>query len=114
MSEIQPGDGWRLLTAGEELRHGDKLLTSRGWLVIPSIFIGERVNDGHRDLSTFRRRIPAKPEAFGVLFYQWRVINGKAVILIDMERAEFNAEQARQLANWLNRYAVWREAQESK
>jgi hypothetical protein len=47
------------------------------------------------------------------LFYEWRVENEKAVIRIDMERAEFNAKQARQLADWLTRYADWREAQDA-
>jgi hypothetical protein len=121
MSEIQPGDGWRLLTAGEELRHGDELLTSRGWLVIPSIFIGERVNDGHRDLSTFRRRIPAKPErlvlkevAASICHRKKKPETWKVVASIDATfpgTGYVDAAEARQLADWLTRYADWREAQ---
>jgi hypothetical protein len=109
MSEqILPGDGWRLLGPDEVVREGDEFINFGEWQPVFKLMIGEETT------GQVRRRIPAKPKAFGVLFYQWRVINGKAVILIDMERAEFNAQQARQLADWLTRYADWREAQEPK
>jgi hypothetical protein len=116
MSEIEAGEGWRLLGAGEELQHCDELLTSRGWLVIPSIFIGERVND----LSTFRRRVPAKPEMMEIN-NAFLVEVGHSAQLFQIlqpgppdEAGDVvigNAVEARQLADWLIRFADWREAQ---
>jgi len=108
MSEqIEPGDGYRLLGPDETVRDGDEVLFPfTGW--------GQARDIGnHAGRFTYRRRIPAKPEPDGVLFYEWRVENEKAVIRIDMEMAEFNAKQARQLADWLTRYADWREAQDA-
>jgi hypothetical protein len=111
MSEqIEAGEGWRLIDKEKCIpEEGDEVWCSCTDKWMP-IFKGDYFCDG----DTYRRRIPAKPEPYGVVFYEWRVIDGKAVIRIDMERAEFNAMQARQLADWLNRYADWREAQESK
>jgi hypothetical protein len=110
MSEIQPGDGWRLIdTEKDEPREGDQRFIKAGeW--------ADRVKwwEPFHTTLTYRRRIPAKPEPDGTLFYEWRVENEKATIRIDMEKAELNVMQARQLADWLNRYAEWREAQDSK
>jgi hypothetical protein len=110
MSEqIEAGDGWRLIDKQKDTKRlGDEYWSCFDKWVTAS-------NDGilHPE-HVYRRRIPAKPKPYGVVFYEWRVIDGKAVIRIDMEWAEFNAEQARQLADWLTRYADWREAQESK
>ena len=113
MSEqIEPGDGWRLLGPDDVLRHGDEMLFhvdgDPHWMDAPDTFFDQPV----AEYFSYRRRILAKPEPYGVVFYEWRVINGKAVIRIDMEKAEFDAKQARQLADWLNRYADWREAQD--
>jgi hypothetical protein len=114
MSEIQAGEGYRLLGSGEELRQGDELLTSEGWMVIPSMFIGERVND----LSSFRRRIPAKPEAMEIGDRTFKCNSFDEVItrddIGDRRKLVSSPEQARQLADWLTRYADWREAQDSK
>ena len=120
MSEIEAGNGCRLLMAGEELRHGDELLTSEGWFVINSMFVGERVND----LSSFRRRIRQMPERVemsdpagdtGVMGSPDGVTIRQKVSDEESEYVIITTVQgARQLADWLNSYADWREAQEEK
>lgn len=108
MSEqIDCGEGWRLLREYDVVLDGDEFLNFGEWQPVFKMMIGEETRSYQ-----VRRRIPSKPEPFGVLFYEWRVINEKAVIRIDMERAEFNATQARQLADWLNQFADWREARD--
>jgi hypothetical protein len=109
MSEqIEPGDGWRLIDKAKDTpREGDQCFIKAGeW--------ADRVKwyEPFHPTLPYRRRIPAKPEPFGVIFYQWQVINGKAVIRIDMERAEFNSKQARQLIEWLTKYVDWSEEQD--
>ena len=114
MTEMQAGDGWRLLAAGEELQHGDELLTSEGWMAIPSMFIGERVND----LSTFRRRIPAKPEK---LLLHGDVDDLSAIVDnfggVSIRQCEdwitIEGESIRQFSQWLQQVADWREAQDA-
>jgi hypothetical protein len=112
--QIEPGDGWRLLGPDDVLRHGDEMLFyvdhKAYWMPAPDACFNQPVAKHF----IYRRRIPAKPEPDGTLFYEWRVENQKATIRLDIEKAELNARQARQLADRLTRYADWREAQESK
>jgi len=106
--QINPGDGWRLLGPDEVVREGDEPWHrfAKRWMNVPM-----DVPYTAKAYPAVRRRIPTKPEPFGVLFYEWRVENSKAVIRIDMEKAEFNSKQARELANWLTQYADWQESQ---
>lgn len=106
MNDIEPGEGWRLIDKHQDTpKEGDQFLYWNRWKDRPNPLMPW--NFTH----TYRRRIPAKPEPNGVLFYEWRVENEKAVIRIDMEKAEFNSKQARELANWLTQYADWQESQ---
>jgi hypothetical protein len=118
MSEqIEPGDGWRLLGPDEVIKDGDEVYIKGDWF--GTLDAGLVVAD-----YIYRRRIPAKPEAMdiwnafevsvgsgvaanfvirqiGAGEYEWDVVIGDAV-------------EARQLADWLTRYADWREAQEGE
>ena len=116
MSEqIEPGEGWRLLGPDESVDgFGDEHKTSEGvWVKVPSYFTLWKA----KDFIAVRRRIPAKPEAIEIDHQTIKCNSFDEVMAIDEDevwRVVSNTEQARQLADWLNRYAVWREAQESK
>jgi hypothetical protein len=116
MSEqIEPGDGWRLIDKEKDTkRPGDEYWACFGVWAPAS-------NDGilHSE-HVYRRRIPAKPEAlefddgFGVevgccdqlfLIVQPGPPDDVGDVVIG------NAVEARQLADWLIRFADWREAQ---
>jgi hypothetical protein len=117
MSEqIEPGDGWRLIdTTKEEKRDGDEF-----WSFAYKKWVAVSWDEGFCSGYTYRRRIPAKPEAmeiddgfrvelgnnldhFAILQAGPPDSSGDVVI--------GNAIEARQLADWLIRYANWREAQ---
>lgn len=114
MSEIEPGEGWRLLGPQEVIKKGDEVcpLFSFIWSEVPEQFIGKE-NQG----SQIRRRIPAKPEAMEIDHQTIKCNSFDEVMAKDDSgswRVVSNTEQARQLADWLTRFADWREAQESK
>ena len=111
MSEIEPGEGWRLLRFAEQLKAGDEIERKSGWCSIPATMIGDRASP----LLNFRRRIPSKPEPMEIDHQNIRCNSFDEVMQCDdsgeVWRLVSNAEQARQLADWLNRYADWRESQ---
>lgn len=123
MSEqIQAGDGWRLLGPDEVLRHGDEMLFyvdgKPYWLTAPDTCF----NEPKAKHFPYRRRIPAKPEAMeiwnafkvecGYSPDQWAILQaGPPDCAGDVVVG--NAAEARQLADWLTRYAAWREAQDA-
>ena len=113
MSEIQAGDGWRLIDKAKDTpQKGDQVhLGSNKWV--------ERTtwNEPFYPTRKYRRRIPAKPEPEcigGTSYYcdsNWAAIRETQDtygVLVT------KAASARKLADWLTRYADWREAQESK
>jgi len=112
MSEqIECGDGWRLLGPDEVVGDGDEVLFPfTGW--------GQARDVGnHAGRFTYRRRLPAKPEALEI-DHQTITCNSFDEVMAKDDSGEVwrlvsNTEQARQLADWLTRYADWREAQES-
>jgi hypothetical protein len=120
MSEIQAGDGWRLIDQEkDEPREGDQRFIKAGeW--------ADRVKWWelfHPTLS-YRRRIPAKPEAmeideFGLT--QATICTSGGVSLRQQDISGFgeyvfleSPEQIRKLGEWLISVAEWREAQDSK
>ena len=121
MSEIQAGEGWRLLGPDESVDgFGDEHKTSEGvWVKVPSYFTLWKA----KDFIAVRRRIPAKPEAL-----ELKDSNGeldasagpKDCSLMQDGRGELpevivlsGTQEIRQLAGWLTRYADWREAQDA-
>jgi hypothetical protein len=114
MSEqIQPGDGYRLLGPDDVVREGDEFcaFNSFVWEEVAESFIGEKGQS-----TRIRRRIPAKPEPEcigGTSYYcdsNWAAIRETQDtygILVT------KAASARKLADWLARYADWREAQDA-
>jgi hypothetical protein len=122
MSEqIEPGEGWRLLGPDESVDgFGDEHKTSEGvWVKVPSYFTLRKA----KDFIAVRRRIPAKPEALEVEDSNGELsvsAGSKDCSLIQDGRGEFpevivlsGTQEIRQLADWLNRYADWREAQDA-
>jgi hypothetical protein len=118
MSEIQAGEGYRLIDkAKDKKKPGDEYWSCFGEWALAS-------NDGifHSE-HVYRRRIPAKPEAMEINnAFQVEVGSSGQLFQIlqpgppdDVGDVVIgNAIEARQLADWLTRYADWREAQESK
>ena len=121
MSEqIEPGDGWRLLGPDEHVRAiADEYygLTDADWHPVSPMDHLRRASDFH----AIRRCIPAKPEAMEI-DDGFRVELGNNLDHFAILQAGppdsagdvviGNAVEARQLADWLNRFADWREAQE--
>jgi hypothetical protein len=118
MIEIQLGEGYRLIDKAKDTkRPGDEYWSCFGDWALAS-------NDGmfHPE-HVYRRRIPAKPDAldiwnaFGVSagsgFAANFVIRQMGASQDEWDVVIGNAVEARQLADWLTRYADWREAQES-
>jgi hypothetical protein len=121
MSEFTPGDGWRLLGPDESVDgFGDEHKTSYGvWVKVPSYFTLWKA----KDFIAVRRRIPAKPERLvlrevtaSICHRKKKPEEWKVVAAIDATfpgTGYVDAAEARQLAAWLTRYAVWREAQDA-
>jgi hypothetical protein len=116
MSEqIEAGEGWRSLGPDESVDgFGDEHKTSEGvWVKVPSYFTLWKA----KDFIAVRRRIPAKPEAMEIDHRTIKCNSFNEVMAMDeveVWRLVSNPEQARTLADWLNRYAEWREAQGEK
>jgi hypothetical protein len=113
MSEIQAGDGWRLLGPDEVIRKGDEHYTGNNWIETEDM--GFVVAE-----DTYRRRIPAKPEAMEIddeLTIKTGDITDQPCLLHCEEDKPywicFDPHECRKLADWLTRYADWREAQDS-
>jgi hypothetical protein len=113
---IQAGEGYRLIDkAADTKRPGDEYWSCFGKWVTAS-------NDGifHSE-HIYRRRIPAKPEAMEIddeLTIKTGDITDQPCLLHREEDKPywicFGPHECRKLADWLTRYAVWREAQEGK
>jgi hypothetical protein len=108
MSEIQAGEGYRLIDkAKDNKKPGDEYWSCFGEWALAS-------NDGmfHSE-HVYRRRIPAKPEAMEMDGHRVSLDNGFMRIGSLFSHYYFTARPAaiRQLADWLTRYADWREAQ---
>jgi hypothetical protein len=118
MSEIEPGDGWRLIdTKKDTPMKGDQACCDLGrWI--------DR-NAWDRPFSksiVYRRRIPAKPEAMeieakrGTLTFNFQF---DAVWISQSRdgRAEGlrldDSKQVRKVIAWLQQVADWREAQDA-
>jgi len=117
MSEqIEAGERWRLLGPDEVIRKGDEFYTGSGWIETEDM--GFVVAE-----DTYRRRIPAKPEAMDIWnAFEVSVGSGVAANFVIRQMGASqdewdvvigNAVEAGQLADWLTRYADWREAQDA-
>jgi hypothetical protein len=120
MSEIQAGDGWRLLGPDETVKFADEYLSNATgcWHPMTKDLYGWKANC----FIAVRRRIPAKPERLVLKELEasichrkkkpetWKVV---ASIFTFPGTGYLDGDEARQLADWLTRYADWREAQES-
>ena len=114
MSAIEAGEGWRLLGPdelvsglGDEYKRADNT-----WTKVPSYPNGEKASQ----FIAVRRRIPAKPEAMEIANQTIKCNSFNEVMALDeveVWRLVSNPEQARTLADWLTRYADWREAQDA-
>ena len=117
MSEqIEAGEGWRLLGPDEVIRKGDEVYTGSGWFVTldAGLVVAEY---------TYRRRIPAKPEAMDIwnafeVSVRLGIAENFVIRQMGASQDEWDvvigdAVEARQLADWLTRYADWREAQDA-
>lgn len=117
MSEqIEPGPEWRLLGPDEVVSEGDEIAFIGGWA--PAIAFGACVGR----YGKYRRRIPSKPEKLDINnAFQVEIGDVPTLFVIIQPGRPFagdvvigNAIEARQLADWLNRYADWREAQQGE
>jgi hypothetical protein len=120
MSEIQAGDGWRLLRPDEVVRDGDEPWHrfEKRWMQIPM-----DVPYTAKAYPAVRRRIPAKPESIAMMDYRGiiAVTGMPETVTIEQvfygEQSDFvvieTVQNARQLADWLTRYADWREVQDA-
>jgi hypothetical protein len=120
MSEqILPGDGWRLLGPDEPVKFADEYLSNATgcWHPMTKDLYGWKANC----FIAVRRRIPAKPEAMEIddgfkiecgygpehfAILQAGPIGSAGDVVVG------NPAEARKLADWLTRFADWREAQE--
>ena len=114
MKAIEAGEGWRLLGPDELIKDGDEVYIRGDWF--GTLDAGLVVAD-----YTYRRRIPAKPEAMEI----WNafdvsvgegasanfVIEQMGAAQDEWDTIVGNPAEARQLADWLMRFADWREAQ---
>jgi len=118
MSEIEAGEGYRLINNEKDKpMEGDEHYDFDGWR--------KRSYPMHpfTNTDTYRRRIPAKPEALDIWnAFEVSVGSGVAAnfVIEQMGAAQDewdtivgNPAEARQLADWLTRYADWRESQEA-
>jgi hypothetical protein len=113
MSEqILPGDGWRLLGPDEVIRDGDE-----PWHRFEQRWtrFAMEVPCTAKAYPAVRRRIPAKPEAIKIRHTLIKCNSFNDVMRAtnqDVSLLVGSAAEARQLADWLNRFADWREAQD--
>jgi hypothetical protein len=129
MSEqIEPGYGWRLLAAGEIIKRGDEFWDDTEpalsqWIDAGTFLEGQRVSG----IATYRRRIPAKPEAMeiddiaGHMKLELREGDETVTACISQENVEDNfswesigmesIQSIREVIAWLQQVADWREAQ---
>jgi len=111
MSEIEPGEGYRLLDKKKDTpKEGDEFYYCDSWRKRPYPL------HPFSSTETYRRRIPAKPEAIWIDGHLLSLYEGS--VLIGCKAAyEYcfpsSTEDIRQLADWLTRYADWREAQDA-
>ena len=116
MSEIKAGEGYRLIDkATDTKRPGDEYWSCFGQWIKAS-------NDGmfHSE-HAYRRRIPAKPELMEIddeLTITTDEITDHAWLRHCEEDKPywicFEPHECRKLADWLARYAEWREAKEGE
>ena len=110
--QIEPGDGYRLIDKQKDTKQqGDEYWSDsfNEWVVAwnDGVFHSEHV---------YRRRIPAKPEPIKIRHTLIKCNSFNDVMRAtnqDVSLLVGNADEARQLADWLTRYADWREAQDS-
>ena len=114
VSEIEAGEGWRLLGPDEVIKKGDEVcpLFSFIWSEVPEQFIGKE-----NQVSQIRRRIPAKPEPLEIDGYEVSLDNGfpRIASLLGTQKMYFSSrpKAIRQLIAWLQQVADWREAQDA-
>jgi hypothetical protein len=113
MSKIQAGDGWRLIdTEKDTPREGDEFYYWGKWQIRPYPL------KPFSNTETYRRRIPAKPEAMEIgendqlhlipdNFGDVEIHQGPDWILLS------ETPVIRKLGEWLISVADWREAQDS-
>jgi len=118
MSEIEAGEGWRLLGPDEVVRDGDEPWHrfEKRWM-----YGLMEVPYTAKAYHAVRRRIPAKPEAMVVDDRNGQLAASAALsdcclVQIGGGRGRETIvlsgnQEIRQLADWLTRYADWREAQ---
>ena len=115
MSEqIEPGDGWRLLGPEEQVKFADEFLSNATGCWHPMIkdLYGWKANC----FIAARRRIPAKPEPIKLRHTLIKCNSFNDVMRAtnqDVSLLVSSVAEARKLADWLNLYADWREAQEA-
>jgi hypothetical protein len=111
--KILPGDGWRLIDKEkDEPREGDQYLYWNKWRDRPKPL------DPWDFTHTYRRRIPAKPEAIQIrdkkLFMD---LENDVVISDGFANSYIYRNELRPVIAWLQQVAEWREwreAQDSK
>ena len=121
MSEqIEPGEGWRLLKLYEVVKERDEY-----WSASSKIWVQHDGYGGHKacEFHAVRRRIPAKPEAISMMDYRGIIAVTGLPETVTIEQVFYGEESdfvvietvqnVRQLADWLTRYADWREAQDA-
>jgi hypothetical protein len=116
--QIEPGDGWRLLGPDEVVKDGDEPWHrfEKRWMYGPM-----DVPYTAKAYPAVRRRIPAKPEAMEIddeLTITADEVKSQPCLIHREENKPywicFEPEECRKLADWLNRYANWREYQNTK
>jgi hypothetical protein len=122
--QIEPGEGWRLLRPDDVLRHGDEMLFyvdhKPYWMPTPDACFNQPVAKHF----TYRRRIPAKPEAMEIKgesgLKGWMRKDNTLVLEQKDDSGGFECvliwetKSIRQVIAWLQQVAEWREAQEAK
>lgn len=110
MSEIQAGDGWRLIDKHtDKPREGDQYLYWNKWRYRPNPLAPWDFTH------TYRRRIPAKPEAMEIdghlVSLEWGFV--RIGSLFSHYYFSSRTEAIRKLGEWLISVADWREAQDA-
>jgi|688.fasta_scaffold02433_8 hypothetical protein len=118
MSEIQAGDGFRLIDNEKDTpKLGDQFHNGQAWFDRPSPLTP------FSSFDTYRRRIPAKPEAMEIeteVGLMRLDADSFGHVFIGQRREYLNqrirldkSEQIRQVIAWLQQVADWREEQEA-